>query len=232
MFALAIGSVGMMGAMSAHASNVTGVLHTGDVLTISSGATTSSGGFVLGSGSFYGVDSNTNERITVNEATPIFGSTGYTIGKTTASAADSAIDSFLFYAGLFGESYVTGTPITGSTAAGLNMTGLTIAWGGNAIPIGSGAWQVNPDSTTTNNIMTLQTYSDSTAIFTWSGVYGEAYTLTYAATSPVGAPFAGEQYYLYLEGTVQAVPEASTNGMMLAGLGLVGFAVRRRKLVA
>jgi hypothetical protein len=28
------------------------------------------------------------------------------------------------------------------------------------------------------------------------------------------------------------VPEASTYGMMLAGLGLVGFAVRRRKLVA
>jgi hypothetical protein len=29
-----------------------------------------------------------------------------------------------------------------------------------------------------------------------------------------------------------AVPEASTYGMMLAGLGLVGFAVRRRKLMA
>lgn len=33
-------------------------------------------------------------------------------------------------------------------------------------------------------------------------------------------------------GTVAAVPEASTYGMMLAGLGLVGFAVRRRKLIA
>ena len=31
---------------------------------------------------------------------------------------------------------------------------------------------------------------------------------------------------------VTAVPEASTYGMMLAGLGLVGFAVRRRKLMA
>jgi len=31
---------------------------------------------------------------------------------------------------------------------------------------------------------------------------------------------------------VAAVPEASTYGMMLAGLGLVGFAVRRRKLMA
>lgn len=32
--------------------------------------------------------------------------------------------------------------------------------------------------------------------------------------------------------TAAPVPEASTYGMMLAGLGLVGFAVRRRKLVA
>ncbi|HQS99152.1 MAG: hypothetical protein B7Y26_11695 [Hydrogenophilales bacterium 16-64-46] len=32
--------------------------------------------------------------------------------------------------------------------------------------------------------------------------------------------------------TAAPVPEASTYGMMLAGLGLVGFAVRRRKLLA
>ena len=32
--------------------------------------------------------------------------------------------------------------------------------------------------------------------------------------------------------TTAPIPEASTYGMMLAGLGLVGFAVRRRKLVA
>lgn len=34
-----------------------------------------------------------------------------------------------------------------------------------------------------------------------------------------------------LQGTAAPVPEASTYGMMLAGLGLVGFAVRRRKLI-
>lgn len=33
-------------------------------------------------------------------------------------------------------------------------------------------------------------------------------------------------------GLITPVPEASTYGMMLAGLGLVGFAVRRRKLMA
>jgi hypothetical protein len=40
------------------------------------------------------------------------------------------------------------------------------------------------------------------------------------------------QYSLHLTGTVNLVPEASTYGMMLAGLGLVGFmASRRRKSI-
>ena len=47
------------------------------------------------------------------------------------------------------------------------------------------------------------------------------------------APFADQTGYWILNGTAAAVPEASTYGMMLAGLGLVGGMVaRRRKLVA
>jgi hypothetical protein len=46
------------------------------------------------------------------------------------------------------------------------------------------------------------------------------------------APFAGQTGYWHINGIATAVPEASTYGMMLAGLGLVGFAVRRRKLMA
>lgn len=47
-------------------------------------------------------------------------------------------------------------------------------------------------------------------------------------------PFPGynAQFNLSGPGLIAAVPEASTYGMMLAGLGLVGFAVRRRKLMA
>jgi hypothetical protein len=74
------------------------------------------------------------------------------------------------------------------------------------------------------------------ANLTWSGVYGTAYTLDYTATVPAGDPsgFGGTQYALHLTGIVNAapVPEASTYGMMLAGLGLVGFAARRRKTAA
>jgi hypothetical protein len=65
-------------------------------------------------------------------------------------------------------------------------------------------------------------------------VTGSNYVLDYHATVPVNdvSGFGGVQYALHLEGTVVPVPEASTYGMMLAGLGLVGFmASRRRKSV-
>lgn len=47
-------------------------------------------------------------------------------------------------------------------------------------------------------------------------------------------PFPGFNAVFNLTGQnlITPVPEASTYGMMLAGLGLVGFAVRRRKLMA
>lgn len=47
-------------------------------------------------------------------------------------------------------------------------------------------------------------------------------------------PFIGfnAAFNLSSPGLIAAVPEASTYGMMLAGLGMVGFAVRRRKLMA
>jgi hypothetical protein len=71
-------------------------------------------------------------------------------------------------------------------------------------------------------------YGNGKGIFNWDGNYGSTYTLDYTATVPVGA-LTGIQYAWHLTGTVRApVPEASTYGMMLAGLGLVGFAVRRR----
>lgn len=44
----------------------------------------------------------------------------------------------------------------------------------------------------------------------------------------VGGPFDTQTGTWGLSGTIAAVPEASTYGMMLAGLGLVGFAARRR----
>jgi hypothetical protein len=69
----------------------------------------------------------------------------------------------------------------------------------------------------------------SAATGTWNATTG-AYNVSWTSTV-VGGPFNGQTGAWSLQG-VAAVPEASTYGMMLAGLGLVGFAVRRRKLMA
>lgn len=65
------------------------------------------------------------------------------------------------------------------------------------------------------------------------GNYGVV--VRYASTVQ-GGSFSGFQANWRLEGVMSTatapIPEASTYGMMLAGLGLVGFAVRRRKLMA
>jgi hypothetical protein len=99
--------------------------------------------------------------------------------------------------------------------------------------MGTGAWTV----LNANSGMSTTPYTNAVGKLTWDGTYfdgtsGGAYTIDYTATVPAGdaSGFGGVQYALHMEG-VAAVPEASTYGMMLAGLGLVGFAVRRRKLI-
>jgi len=65
-----------------------------------------------------------------------------------------------------------------------------------------------------------------------NGIWGDGDdTLDYAAIFETGTGFAGVQYGMHMQGSASLtpVPEASSYGMMLAGLGLVGFAVRRRK---
>ncbi|HRK78270.1 MAG TPA: PEP-CTERM sorting domain-containing protein [Thiobacillus sp.] len=68
-----------------------------------------------------------------------------------------------------------------------------------------------------------------------SGDYGVVVRYVGTINEPASA-FNGFAANWRLEGVMHTatapVPEASTYGMMLAGLGLVGFAVRRRKLMA
>lgn len=231
-----VAAVAILAAAATSAQAVS--LNNGDVLTIATGVTTldaygNPGGVV--DGSFFGMDLDTTSTLTPTERYALSqGTTGIVIGAS--NTALTAINAAWPFSGATGYNYVS-TAVTGSTEAGLNMSGWTVNWNGGDIDMGAGgAWQVIGGA---GGQMPTSGYTGSTAIFSWSGVYGDTYTLDYTATVPVPATgpvgFGGTQYGLHLEGTVIAaapVPEASTYGMMLAGLGLVGFAVRRRKMVA
>lgn len=151
---------------------------------------------------------------------------------TLTGATQSNLATFRYY-GAAGDN-VTNTVIMGTSGlsiisasgdtAQINMSGWKVNWNGNMdIPMGTGAWSTGYTSGVGN--LTCTAGSGCAA--------GSAYTLKYTATVPSTSTsgFANVKYYLELHGTVAAVPEASTYGMMLAGLGLVGFAVRRRKQV-
>ena len=144
---------------------------------------------------------------------------------TLTGATQSNIATWTYYDGT-GSSYTSGTGISILSASGdtatVNMSGWKISWTVTMnIPLGDLAWSTG--------------YTDGVGNITCAAgsgcAVGSAYTLTYTATVPFGDPtgFGGVKYYLELHGTVGAVPEASTYGMMLAGLGLVGVMARRRK---
>jgi hypothetical protein len=215
MFALAIGSVGIMGAMSAHAA----VVNNGDTLSISLNTLS------LGSvgSNYFGMDTNgdgifqTTELVRLKPTVPDNG--GIVIGATTLAGPShtgapvgtesGSIDRAWNFFGNTGSHFNT-VGITGDTTSGLNMSGWRVTWSGiPSINMGGGA----------------------NAAFAWDGVYGHTYTLDYLTAVPLGdaSGFGGVGYKLHLTGVVTAaVPEASTYGMMLAGLGLVGFMARRR----
>ena len=226
MFALAIGSVGIMGAMSATAAT----LGTGDTLSIVTGVTGSSGTAQAGTTSWFAMDNNGDSKIQLTEKVSLFeGTDGIVIGSPQTSLP--AIVAAWSFFGNTGYNYTPTTGITGGTS-GLDMSGWMVNWNGGDINMGAGgAW--NPLNALAAGLDTT-TFTNNVANFTWSGVYGTAYSLDYTATVPSGG-FAGVKYSLHLEGVVNQaapVPEASTYGMMLAGLGLVGFmASRRRKSI-
>ena len=146
---------------------------------------------------------------------------------TLNGATQSSIATFEWY-GQTGGFETLGTGISILSASGdtatVNMSGWNMPWNGVLfIPMGTGAWSAGYTSGVGNI---------TCAVGSGCAV-GSSYTLTYTATVPAGGPagFGLVKYYLELHGTVgpSPIPEASTYGMMLAGLGLVGVMARRRR---
>ncbi|WP_296749362.1 PEP-CTERM sorting domain-containing protein [Thiobacillus sp.] len=139
-----------------------------------------------------------------------FVTAGGTLNFGLANAAGT-IDrpwSFFNAAGTHWNNQVLEVTVVDANTLHVNMAGWTVNWNGGDIDMGAGGPAV---------------------ISNVDGIWNNGNdTLDYSAVVPSGG-FAGVQYALHLQGSMAPVPEASTYGMMLAGLGLVGFAVRRRK---
>ena len=205
-------------------------LNNGDLLTITTG------NYVydiddnadIPSGSYYGVDGNANNKIEGVEKTQLAqGTTGLVIGVSSVPGEVTAPDTFF---GATGYWMFTIAP-TGSTEAGLDMSGWNWPWNGiPSMPHGSGAWQ---PANCADFGCAGYTFTDGIGRLQWDGIYGHAYTLDYTSTAQ-NAGWEGVKFYTHLEGVVvgaAAIPEPSPALFFVAALPfLFGFAKKRKTL--
>lgn len=110
------------------------------------------------------------------------------------------------------------TGVDGANTLSLDLSG----FGGQWAATGKN-YPLNPDAgTLVSDVQTI------------GGVTYYTVDWSHTITAAEDTDFEGQRADWHMEGVMATapIPEASTYGMMLAGLGLVGFAVRRRKLMA
>jgi len=128
------------------------------------------------------------------------------------------------------------SPITYGTGVTADITGGVLTLG--ALNFG-GIYQGLTFNLAPDSLTAVNTNANASNGYTLTDLGGGNYGVVIRYVGTINNPassFNGYQANWRLEGVMSTatapVPEASTYGMMLAGLGLVGFAVRRRKLAA
>jgi hypothetical protein len=193
-------------ALSAQAATVTSLTITGgDFAMGAASGTCAIGGF----GNFQcitaGSTSNTIDGLFEGPSLTAFNFFGAPVTTFTAPSAAGAAPS------------LTGNPLMGSTS-------------GSTITLDLGSFYANWSGT--NFLQAPNGTGMATGTYTATSATTGNFDVSWASLITT-APFAGQTGNWHIVGTVATVPEASTYGMMLAGLGLVGGMVsRRRKLVA
>lgn len=192
-------------------------LPTGTVLNMTDGVPTydSYGNLAnVSSGSWFGMDTDGNGKISGSEKTPlsqgpdggiIIGVPQHTNSHSshggTAHPGVGGLDAEWTFFGNSGM-HLTTTSIVELSASTLRFSGWTVTWNAIAqIPMVTGAW--NPGNCTTLGI-TNCSFSNGVGQLIWNGSNNAPYTVWYAATVPAGDPsgFGSVRYLLHLEGTV------------------------------
>lgn len=224
LFALAMGGISLTSAMSAHAANTFSFVSGGEPPLDMYGDPNSN---AVITGSWYKMSSDQGNfgymALRAPGSTDIPGPNGilnFDIVNTLTLEAGGGghnsgnmIDRDAIFLGLWAAHSTTGA--------------LEITWDGtsNTATVNMSDWRWN------FNGLTYDLGAGAPALLNnQDGIWGNGDdTLDY--TSAMFGAFTGVQYGLHLVGSASLtpVPEASTYAMMLAGLCLVGFAVRRRK---
>lgn len=214
--AILVGLLGLAGAVVQAA-----VFQPGDLLTI-------------GAGSWFGLDMDLNGQIASDETVQVHPglSGGIVIGGDgiVMPQAIGLIDTWTLF-GAPGNHYTTVAP-TGSTEAGLDFSGWSIYHNGSTVvaAVDYGAW-------TPSNCGVLGcagvTFAGDVAAISWSGVYGDSYSLWYSWHFQDAAPGAmvPTYYLLHLEGVVTAAtsPVPLPPALWLLGAGLSVLVAHRRR---
>lgn len=210
--ALALGTTASLAAVSAHAIPT--------VMTVTSGSFGM--GFFTGGG-YIPVQWLGSGAADITDAYNAPGwNTSAAQGPNAGAASAGSIVSFNF-----GAADVNTYTAAAATQGGVGGGGPAPVFTGT---LTNGAFTMDMSSFFANWNGTDFNQGNSSVSGTLSGCSGSGCNFTMSWTSLInGGPFGGNTGSWILNGTIAAVPEASTYGMMAAGLGLVGLAARRRK---